>query len=117
MAGGGSKRKSHTSPEDIREKLIHTQDELKQTIYKSAVNSIIDINLGSYNKRDTEAITRRMSEIKNALNKEIDGYVQTSFGGSVAKRTYVDGISDIDALVIINESELIEKSPEKVREF
>lgn len=117
MSGGGSRRNSYTRPEEIREKLINTQDELKQVTYKSDVNTIIDSNLASYNRRDTEAITRHMGEIKKALYKEIGDYVQTSFGGSVSKHTYVDGLSDIDALVIINDTELVEKSPEKVLDF
>ena len=36
------------------------------------------------------------------------------FGGSVAKRTYVDGLSDINFLVIINETDLGDKSRQVV---
>jgi hypothetical protein len=39
------------------------------------------------------------------------------FGGSVAKRTYVDGISDVDALVVVNESELAALDPESVCDY
>ena len=37
------------------------------------------------------------------------------FGGSVAKRTYVDGLSDVDALVLLEGDSLKEMSPEEVR--
>jgi predicted nucleotidyltransferase len=33
------------------------------------------------------------------------------FGGSVAKHTYVDGLSDIDSLLVINGSDLAEGTP------
>ena len=39
------------------------------------------------------------------------------FGGSVAKHTYVDGLSDIDALVILNQSELKDMTPAQVKAY
>ena len=41
--------------------------------------------------------------------------VQTMFGGSVLKGTYVTGLSDIDALLIVNESSLLNQPPLKVK--
>lgn len=116
MSGGFSNSK-YTSPAEIQDKLLQSQDELKQADYKAEVNKIVDSNLGSYNRRNTEAINKHLADIKSALNKEIEGYVQTTFGGSVAKHTYVDGLSDIDALVIVNNSELVEMKPEKIRDY
>jgi tRNA nucleotidyltransferase (CCA-adding enzyme) len=36
------------------------------------------------------------------------------FGGSVAKHTYVDGMSDVDSLLLIDDSELDGKTPSVV---
>ena len=55
--------------------------------------------------------------IKAALGKSIDGEIDLRFGGSVIKHTDVNGLSDIDALVILNGSELEHKSPEEVKAY
>lgn len=52
-----------------------------------------------------------------ALEKDIEGVLDLLFGGSVSKHTYVDGLSDIDALVILNKSDLNGKSPEDVKNY
>ena len=38
-------------------------------------------------------------------------------GGSVAKYTYVDGLSDIDSLIILDNCELTDKPPDEVKEY
>ena len=40
--------------------------------------------------------------------------MQTMFGGSVRKGTYVTGLSDVDVLLIVNESPLVNQPPAKV---
>jgi hypothetical protein len=42
----------------------------------------------------------------------IEGSFDHLYGGSVAKHTYVDGLSDIDSLILINGSDLDGKSPQ-----
>jgi predicted RND superfamily exporter protein len=73
--------------------------------------------LADYNNRDVSVIQGHLDTIKSALEQEIDGNVDILYGGSVAKHTYVDGISDIDALVLINKSELKDKSPAEVKKY
>ena len=43
-----------------------------------------------------------------------DHVVQTKFGGSVQKGTFVTGLSDVDVLLIVNQSTLKNKPPSKV---
>ena len=43
--------------------------------------------------------------------------VETLYGGSVSKHTYVDGLSDVDVLVFLNESEVADQGPNTVRSF
>ena len=45
------------------------------------------------------------------LERSIDGAIDQLFGGSVAKHTYVDGLSDVDSLIILNETSLEKKTP------
>ncbi len=61
-------------------------------------------------ERDPHKINLYLDNIKEVIKDEaeIDNML---FGGSVAKHTYVDGLSDVDALVVINDSDLEGKSP------
>ena len=43
--------------------------------------------------------------------------MQTVFGGSVQKGTYVTGLSDVDVLLIVNESSLVNQPPAKVKKY
>lgn len=52
--------------------------------------------------------------MKDILKESIEGAFDQLFGGSVAKHTYVDGLSDIDALVIISGTDLEGDAPAKV---
>ena len=40
--------------------------------------------------------------------------VQTMFGGSVRRGTYVTGLSDVDVLLIVNQSSLLNQPPARV---
>ena len=66
---------------------------------------------------DAEGIREVLDQIRSDLENEIDGTVDTLFGGSISKHTYVDGMSDVDALVLLNNSELANQSPNKVKSF
>ena len=43
--------------------------------------------------------------------------MQTKFGGSVQKGTYVTGLSDVDVLLIVNQSPLVNQPPSKVKKY
>jgi hypothetical protein len=51
---------------------------------------------------------------KGVLERHIEGSLDPMFGGSVRKHTFVDGISDVDALLVLRDPSLKTKSPEKV---
>lgn len=70
--------------------------------------------LTSFNTRDTELVHDRLDEAKAALQEEMETTLDQLFGGSVAKRTYIDGFSDIDSLLILKTSRFGTKSPETI---
>ena len=74
-----------------------------------------------YNRRNTRAVTTHLESLCNFLRQEGDHVVQTMFGGSVRRRTYVTGLSDVDVLLIVNQSSLVNQPPataiEHVREI
>ena len=43
--------------------------------------------------------------------------MQTMFGGAVRRRTYATGLSDVDVLLIVNQSSLVNQLPAKVIEY
>ena len=43
--------------------------------------------------------------------------LQIMFGGSVRRRTYVNGLSDVDVLLVVNQSSLVNQPPARVIEY
>jgi SMODS domain-containing protein len=66
--------------------------------------------LGAYG-RDTELVRERLDQAKKVLEDETEESFDSLFGGSVAKHTYVDGLSDIDTLLVINGSKFADQNP------
>jgi hypothetical protein len=69
--------------------------------------------LGQFNSRNTEETAERLADIKSKLSDELETTFDTLFGGSVAKHTYVDGISDVDSLLVVS-GDLVDASPDAV---
>ena len=70
--------------------------------------------LVQYKRRNGKAVTRHLNGLCNILSHDDDHVVQTKFGGSVQKGTFVTGLSDVDVLLIVNQSSLKNKPPSKV---
>ena len=70
-----------------------------------------------YNRRNTQAVTRHLESLCNILRQEGNHVLQTMFGGSVRRRTYVTGLSDVDVLLIVNQSSLANQPPARVIEY
>ena len=69
-----------------------------------------------YKRRNTQTVTQRLESLCGFLRQK-GNVVQTMFGGSVRKGTYVTGLSDVDALLIVNQSSLVNQTPAKVIEY
>jgi hypothetical protein len=82
--------------------------------YDADANSFLQELLSDYNNRDAEKIKKHIETLKQVIDKEIDGETEALFGGSVRKHTYVDGLSDIDVLMTINDSSLANATPSEV---
>lgn len=114
---GGGFLPSSSNPDAIKDKLKQSISGTKNAEYETNVSSFLNDQLIQYNDRDVKGIQAKLDTIKTALEKDIDGTLNTIFGGSVQKHTYVDGISDVDSLVILNNSELAGKNPEQVKDY
>ena len=114
---GGGFFSGRYSPADLRRQVRQAEDEVRDDAYEAAVSNHIDSLLTQANRRDTAAVQQHLEMITKAIAADIEGSVVLQFGGSVAKHTYVDGLSDIDVLVILNQSELKDMNPAEVRAY
>ena len=69
--------------------------------------------LARYTRRNQQAVTRHLESLCNIIRNE-GHVVQTMYGGSVQRGTYVTGLSDVDVLLIVNQSSLVNQSPARV---
>jgi len=67
--------------------------------------------LGHFNGRDAQLTRERLDEAMNALKDELQGSIDQLFGGSVAKHTFVDGLSDIDSLIVLDAANFVDQTP------
>ena len=101
MAGSGGRVAVRYPPDVLRGLLEATQDSTKRAQHDSEINRVLDELLTQYNRRDSELTRDRLDEIERVLEDSLEMTLDMRFGGSVAKRTYVDGLSDVDALAIL----------------
>lgn len=112
---GGSKRTGgHLTVHDMETLRQQAEERLAQRQLSSEVNSLLLKELTSINDRDTEQINSYLESIRTALGDRIAQVDRLLFGGSVAKHTFVDGLSDIDALVLLSEMSLSGSTPDRV---
>jgi hypothetical protein len=117
MGGGGSKYWKSSDNDDILKKIQDAENQSQKVSYDSWLADFLISSLGEFNNRDNDEIKKRINTIKTVLGSDIDGVISTQFGGSIAKRTHVDGLSDVDTLVILNDTSLADKSPAEVLDY
>ena len=69
--------------------------------------------LARYTRRNQQGVTRHLESLCDIIRDE-GHVVQTMYGGSVQRGTYVTGLSDVDVLLIVNQSSLVNQSPARV---
>lgn len=113
--GGGGGRSYDTS--DVNRLAREASREADQAAYDAAVNEALKDALSNFNARDAEAIRSHLDEIVEAVGEGVDGSLDMVFGGSVGKNTYIEGLSDVDVLLRLTNSELQGMSPRQVLEY
>ena len=116
-SGGGGGYSGTYSSGDLARKTRESEDKAQNQAFISTVNEYLDEKLGEYNSRDCELIRSIIEEFQSNLNDEDYSAIQTIFGGSVSKHTYVDGLSDVDALILIDRKHLENKAPNEIRDL
>lgn len=98
---GSSSRGSYVTAHDLTVLREEARRRIEDSRADAEINSLLQDKLAAFNDRDAETINSYLEAIESALSSEIEGFDRLLFGGSVAKHTYVDGLSDVDALVIL----------------
>lgn len=111
---GGGGTFSGRSPDKLRELVRKAEGKATEAKFDGQLANTLGELLSAVNARDTGLVRERLDGLKTALGEELDGTFDQFFGGSVAKHTYVDGLSDIDSLVVINDTDLEGKDPQAV---
>lgn len=109
MAGGGGRY----FPRSTKTLLKELQQAQQRQDVDVAINDYLRELLAQFNARDAEKINRYLEDLVTALEHRVT-VDKLNFGGSVAKHTYVDGLSDVDALVILDADDHGDDSPQRL---
>ena len=112
---GGSGTGGFFRESDIESLREEARRLLQESQTDSAVNSLLQQELTYINDRDIELINGHLDTIQETLVNRGHQLEQLRFGGSVAKHTYVDGLSDVDALILLEDESLQGHSPDEVK--
>lgn len=113
MSSGGRSGSSYSN-KDIEAIRKVAAQRLEQRQVDAEVNSLLQQELATISDRDVEKVNTRLDRIRDSLGLDVGEIDRLTFGGSVAKHTYVDGLSDTDALLHIR-GDSADLSPEEVR--
>ena len=114
MSGsGGSSGYSGISP---KVRIAESTQNVQASQQKLEINEFLEELLKEFNNRDVEAIQKHLNEIEKALGKELNGLDSILFGGSISKKTFIEGFSDVDALVFLDSTKYKEFTPKELQE-
>lgn len=115
--GSGGGRTFHIPKEDLKKEFDSSTDNTKNAAFETTINDEINDILAEYNDRNVNTIQEHLDEIQEVIEEDIEGMIDLKFGGSISKYTYVEGLSDVDTLVTLNNSELSSLSPKDVLNY
>lgn len=115
--GGSGGFLGNINPDDYIKKIRKAEENSTSAEFNTEVNKLINELLIEINQRPKEEIKKHLEVIVQAISSEIEDSLSLIFGGSVSKHTYVDGLSDIDSLAIINNTQLENKTPKEVLNY
>jgi predicted nucleotidyltransferase len=116
MGGGGGSFFSR-SKDEYKKDLDDIKQRTLDADYEREVDDALRERLADSNTRDVDRHNEYLDGIKECIEADNDGIIELKFGGSVKKYTYVDGLSDVDVLVLVNKSELADKSPHEILDY
>jgi len=104
---GGSGRSSTfftSSPADLQRQIRDSELEFAYANFGPHLAQWLNSLLADVNDRDDQRTQSRLDQIRAVLKDELEDSFDLRFGGSVSKHTFVDGLSDIDILLVLGSS-------------
>ncbi len=83
--------------------------------YESEVHQLLGNFLKEFNNRDVQGTGEILDEVEEALVDEIGDSINLIFGGSVSRHPYLEGLSDTDALVVLDPADISRETPDHVK--
>ena len=115
MSGSGGSSLSGRDIEDLRQAAL---DQATSAETVAEINHLLDGFLSRVDQRDVDKVRSALDLLQEVIEDLLEDEVRLIFGGSVSKHTYVDGLSDVDALVVLNADLFSEEVPSGlVRDF
>jgi hypothetical protein len=117
MGGSGGNLFKNSNPSESANKIREAEQNSLDKTHEAKVNNDLKDILSNFNERPVVEINQHLQTLKQAIDSNIEGSINLLFGGSVSKHTYIDGLSDIDSLAILNSTELANKTPHEVLKY
>lgn len=114
--GGSGDSGSYSPSADVARLRREALKEVAAQELLYAINVFLDRILAEINTRDIETTGAYLEALLEMLHDDVEDVDRLLFGGSVAKHTYVDGLSDIDCLVILDRAVTDSVRPANLRE-
>lgn len=89
------------APKTLQDLLRGSSPGVDASEHEGRVNAFLGEILSEFNDRDVDAIRSHVEAVSAALEGQSDETVELVYGGSVRKHTYVNGLSDVDLLVLL----------------
>jgi hypothetical protein len=100
---GGGRSWFPSSPKDLQAEIRQAELQLAEGSFGPELNAFLSGSLSAINSRDIDRVSSCLGDIEDHLTDELEQSFKFRFGGSVAKHTYVDGLSDVDTLLVLKD--------------
>lgn len=116
MGGSGDPIEPRRTLKQVEARLRRAEREAINAGFRPELSNFLQSLLSTYNERDRALISGRIEGLANFVADDLETTITSLFGGSVAKHTYIDGLSDIDTLFVLREGSVDSDSPSEMLE-
>lgn len=109
--GGSGGGYSNWTPKQFEDRVRDAEKVSFEAGFAPELSNFLGDLLRQFNSRDVDTVNDRLNELKEFLSEELESSITLQFGGSVAKHTYVDGLSDVDALFVTKSADTDFENP------
>jgi hypothetical protein len=112
---GGGFFSSGASPNERARRTREAEEKARDDTFETEAGAFLASEVAEYNDRDVDGTQAVFQSVRKDLETDVEGTVDLLYGGSISKHTYVDGLSDVDALVLMDRTELKGKQPKELQ--